>query len=139
MHGAIGFSFASHWLKNRRESFRPIAERSNRNHVITFGNHLETVSWEPITSTMIFMSLFSLQIGSPLRAPLLKFLIRYPANTVDYFLLQLSGSQMNRLFMVSDSQRSFPLLGRNIAFCCSAIPVCPIAVVGVTCLFAIRP
>ncbi|XP_015774341.1 PREDICTED: transformation/transcription domain-associated protein-like [Acropora digitifera] len=40
------------------------------------------------------------EIGSPLRAPLLKFLIRYPANTVDYFLLQLSGSQMNRLFMI---------------------------------------
>ncbi|KAK2564815.1 Transformation/transcription domain-associated protein [Acropora cervicornis] len=43
------------------------------------------------------------EIGSPLRAPLLKFLIRYPANTVDYFLLQLSGSQMNRLFMESST------------------------------------
>ncbi|XP_074624680.1 transformation/transcription domain-associated protein-like isoform X2 [Acropora palmata] len=46
------------------------------------------------------------EIGSPLRAPLLKFLIRYPANTVDYFLLQLSGSQMNRLFMYLLSQES---------------------------------
>ena len=41
------------------------------------------------------------QIGSPLRQPLLKFLIRYPIQTVDYFLLQLAGSQMNRLLMVS--------------------------------------
>ena len=42
VHGAIGFGFASHWLKNRRESFKPITKRSNRNHVITFDNHLKT-------------------------------------------------------------------------------------------------
>ena len=33
---AIGFGFASHWLKNWRESFKPITKRSNRNNVITF-------------------------------------------------------------------------------------------------------
>lgn len=44
------------------------------------------------------------QVGSPLREPLLKFLIRYPTQTVDFFLLQLSGSQMNRLLMVSTRQ-----------------------------------
>ena len=32
VHGAIGFGFASHWLKNWRESFKPITKRSNRNH-----------------------------------------------------------------------------------------------------------
>jgi len=42
LHGAIGFGFASRWLKNWRESFKPIIERSNRNHVITFGSHLKT-------------------------------------------------------------------------------------------------
>jgi len=42
VHGAIGFGFASHWLKNWRESFKPITERSNRNHVITFDSHLKT-------------------------------------------------------------------------------------------------
>ena len=42
VHGAIGFGFASHWLKNWRESFKPITKRSNRNHVITFGSHLKT-------------------------------------------------------------------------------------------------
>ena len=42
VHGAIGFGFASHWLKNWRESFKPITKRSNRNHVITFDNHLKT-------------------------------------------------------------------------------------------------
>ena len=40
VRGAIGF--ASHWLKNWRGSFKPIIERSNRNHVITFDSHLKT-------------------------------------------------------------------------------------------------
>ena len=34
VHGAIGFGLACHWLKNWRESFKPITKRSNRNHVI---------------------------------------------------------------------------------------------------------
>jgi len=40
VHGAIGF--ASHWLKNRRDSLKPIAKHSNRNYVITFDSHLKT-------------------------------------------------------------------------------------------------
>ena len=40
VHGAIGF--ASHWLKNWRDSFKPITKRSNRNHAITFDSHLKT-------------------------------------------------------------------------------------------------
>ena len=36
----IGFGF--HWLKNWRESFKPITKRSNRNHVITFDRHLKS-------------------------------------------------------------------------------------------------
>ena len=44
VHGAIGFGFgfASHWLKNWRDSFKPITKRSNRKHVITFDSHLKT-------------------------------------------------------------------------------------------------
>ena len=42
VHGAIGFGFASHWLKNRRESFRPITKRSNRNQVTTFDSYLKS-------------------------------------------------------------------------------------------------
>ena len=42
VHGAIGFGFVSHWLKNWRESFKPITKRSNRNHVIAFDSHLKT-------------------------------------------------------------------------------------------------
>ena len=42
VHGAIGFGFASHWLKNWRDPFQPIIKRNNRNHVITFGSHLKT-------------------------------------------------------------------------------------------------
>ena len=34
VHGAIGFGFASQWLKN--------CKGSNRNHVITFDSHLKT-------------------------------------------------------------------------------------------------
>ena len=42
VRGAIGFACDSHWLKNWRESFKPITKRSNRNHVITFDSHLQT-------------------------------------------------------------------------------------------------
>ena len=41
-HDAIGFGFASHWLKNWRDSFKPITKSSNSNHVITFDSHLKT-------------------------------------------------------------------------------------------------
>ena len=40
--GAIGFGFASHWLKSWRKCFKLIIKRSNRNHVITFDSHLKT-------------------------------------------------------------------------------------------------
>ena len=42
VHGAIGFGFISHWLKNWRESFKPITKRTNRNHLITIDSHLKT-------------------------------------------------------------------------------------------------
>ena len=42
IRSAIGFSFASHWLKNWRESFSPITKRSSRNHVVTFDSPLKT-------------------------------------------------------------------------------------------------
>ena len=38
----IGFGFASHWLKNWCNSFKPMTKRTNRNHVITFDSHLKT-------------------------------------------------------------------------------------------------
>ena len=42
VHGAIAFGLDSHWLKNWRESFKPITKPSNRNHVITFDSHFKT-------------------------------------------------------------------------------------------------
>ena len=42
VQGAIALGFAYHWLKNWRESFKPITKRSNRNHVTTFDSHLKT-------------------------------------------------------------------------------------------------
>ena len=44
VHGAIGFGFASQWLKNWRASFEPITKRSNRNHVITFDSQEATTT-----------------------------------------------------------------------------------------------
>ena len=32
VHGAIGFGLACHWLKNWRDSFKPITKRNNRNY-----------------------------------------------------------------------------------------------------------
>ena len=42
VQSAIGFGFASNWVKNWRETFKPITKRSNRNRVITFDSHLKT-------------------------------------------------------------------------------------------------
>ena len=52
VHCAIGFGFASHWLKNWRESFKPIT--SNRNQVITFDSHLKTV----LSLTIIYYKVY---------------------------------------------------------------------------------
>ena len=42
VQGAIGFGFASNWLKNWRDSFKPVTKRRNHNHVITFDSRLKT-------------------------------------------------------------------------------------------------
>ena len=59
VHGAIGFGFASHWLKNWHDSFKPITKRSNRNHVITFDSHLKTALKEVFGFVGIFIFLNS--------------------------------------------------------------------------------
>ena len=42
--GAIGFGFASHWLKNWRDIFKPRTRRDSGNRVfIAFHSHLKTV------------------------------------------------------------------------------------------------
>ena len=46
VQGAIDFGFASDWLKNWRETLKPITKRSNRNHVITFDSHLKTALYQ---------------------------------------------------------------------------------------------
>ena len=48
VQGAIGFGLASHWLKNWRESFKPITKRSNRKHGVTFDSHLKTALYNII-------------------------------------------------------------------------------------------
>ena len=42
VHGAVCLGFDSHWLKNWRESFKPITKRRNHNRVVTFDSQLET-------------------------------------------------------------------------------------------------
>ena len=42
VQGAIGFGFASRWLKNWREIFKPVTKRSNCNRIVTFDGHLKT-------------------------------------------------------------------------------------------------
>ena len=53
VHGAIGFGFASHWLKNWCKSLKLITRRSNHNHVITFDSHLKTALTMSIGNHMI--------------------------------------------------------------------------------------
>ena len=48
VHGAIGFSFASHWLKNWTDTFKRITKRSNHNYVITYDSHLKNALWRCI-------------------------------------------------------------------------------------------
>lgn len=40
-----------------------------------------------------------LEIGSPFRKPLIDFLLHYPQQTVDYFLLNIGDPLINRLFI----------------------------------------
>ena len=56
VRGAIGF--ASHWLKNWREIFKPITKRSVRNRVIAFDSPLKTAQIGNLT--LIFRRLSSL-------------------------------------------------------------------------------
>ena len=42
VQNAIGVDFAFHWLKNCRQTFQPITERSKRNRIITFDSHLRS-------------------------------------------------------------------------------------------------
>ena len=51
----IGFGFASHWLKNWREIFRPITKHSNSNREITFDSHWKTVL-SPLDTFMKFLA-----------------------------------------------------------------------------------
>ena len=46
VHNAIGFGFASHWLKNWRESFKPITKRSN--HLKTALTKSEKKPWRHV-------------------------------------------------------------------------------------------
>ena len=59
VHGAIGFGFASHGLKNRCDSFKSITKRSNRNHVITLASHLKTALYRLLHVKNLISFLFT--------------------------------------------------------------------------------
>ena len=42
VHVQSAIGFASNWLKNWRETFKPITRRSNCNHIVTFDSDLKT-------------------------------------------------------------------------------------------------
>ena len=65
VHGAIGFGFDSYWLKNSRESFKPITTRSYRNHVITFDSHLKTA----LTQLNVMFPVVAFLVNSLILAP----------------------------------------------------------------------
>ena len=69
VHGAIGFGFASHWLKNWRESFKPITKRSNCNHVITFDSHLKTALKRVNLSLIATESIFAVLKAESCQTP----------------------------------------------------------------------
>ena len=54
VHGAIGFGFASHWLKNWRDFFEPIAKRCNRNLQLFCMGFLQ---WLAVAVTTVFSGL----------------------------------------------------------------------------------
>ena len=56
---------------------------------------------KPQNYDRIYLSVF--QVGSPFREPLMKYLLRYPSQTVDFFVTDnnLRNAQFSRLFAVS--------------------------------------
>ena len=51
VHGAIGFGFASHWLKIWRDSFKPMTNSLISQFVIiTLDSHLKTALWAACTA-----------------------------------------------------------------------------------------
>ena len=63
VHGTIGFGFASHWLKNWGESFKPITKRSNRNYVITFDSHLKTALYSRSNAFIFCCCFLSIRVS----------------------------------------------------------------------------
>ena len=64
-HSAIGFGFASHWLKNWQESFKPISKLSNRNHAITFDSHLKTALFACACASVCVCVVFHTLLSEP--------------------------------------------------------------------------
>ena len=55
VQGAIGFGFATRWLRNWSEIYKPIPEHSNHNRVITFGSHLKSSLFTTYTNPIIHL------------------------------------------------------------------------------------
>ena len=62
VRGAIGIGFTPHWLKSLREIFKPIAQRSNGNRVITFESHLKTALNEAKSTSWMMESFYDSQV-----------------------------------------------------------------------------
>ena len=108
VHGVIGFGFASHWLKNWRESLKPITKRSDGNHVITFDSHLETT---------LFSYKFVLLLLTKIKVPIVQ-------NTTGFFLMLRIGralgttitSKLVVFYIIWPSKNILQLTFRTLAF-----------------------
>ena len=84
-------------------------------HTLSYSKVLHTYKHIPLLSLSLSLSLLlppssssrfllythtctTIQLGSPFREPVLKFAIKFPAQTVDYFLCRLVESTLSRIF-----------------------------------------
>ena len=93
VQGAIAFGFASHWLKNWRESLKPITKRRNRNHVITFDSHLKTALTHRYRLSPFKLD-FILKNHSYIRVPL-NFVIATKTSGEDFFITAIAPCQID--------------------------------------------
>ena len=59
VQSAMGFGFASHWLKDWSKIFKPITKRSSQGCVITFDSHLKTALYDQQQIKKFWILLFA--------------------------------------------------------------------------------
>ena len=110
IHGAIGFGFASHWLKNWRESFKPITKRSNRNYIITFDSHLKTallLSLLLLLQLLLIILILLLLLLLLLNGKPFHYMLNMQLGYISYYLFSWCVGNMLCLKLISALQVNF--------------------------------